>query len=734
MKKELLAPAGNMEAAYAAINNGADALYLSGTSFGARAFAQNFSNEEIYEIIRYAHLLGVKIYVTVNTLIENTDFTNITNYIKDLHKNNVDAIIVQDIGLASYIHKKFPNLEMHASTQMHNIDTYSCNFLEELGFKRVVMARETSIKEINDINTSLDIEAFIHGALCISYSGQCLFSSMAMNRSGNKGACSQLCRMPYEFKVDNTTVPKSGKYLLSPKDLCTANDFDEIMKSNIHSLKIEGRMKSSTYVGVTTRMYRKLIDAYYNNTKADVTKELILLEVLFNRGYTKGYILSTNDLMNTLRGNHKGVEVGTVTNVNDKYITIKLNDTIKIKDGIKFEKSDKGMKLFNIYINNIEVKTANSGATITIPNNVKLDILDKVLLTYSDEVESMYKEFDTKKIDITMKLSALINEKLTLQVSDGTNTITMDSDIVESASNKEVTSEDIISKLSKINDTVYKLKDINIKKSDNIFIRLSTINNLRRTCIEALDEKRLQTNTIFKEESIDKIDSTNNKSDNNLFVMLRNMDQYDIISKYNINTYITDNYELYTKLKSTTNIYYEVLLNDNKEYTNESLLLNSTSDINRYSNNNKVILNYTLNTTNKYTLSYLNNFGNSTISVESSFDYLKNNASTLSSGILFIYGKVRVMSLKHCLLHSTKCCDTCKHQNTSKTLVDAFSRECSITCKYGINYIYNHKPILKIRDIKEYIEKGYNNHRIDFLDESPYEINKILKEYFSIVL
>ena len=253
MKKELLAPAGNFEALKAAIYNGADAVYLGGKKFGARKFASNFDENEMVEAINFVHLYNKKIYVTVNTIVYNDEIDECLNYIEFLHKNSVDALIMQDLGLISLVRKTFPSLEIHASTQAHNHNIENIKFLETLGVKRVVLAREVSIDEINKFDTNMDIEVFIHGALCVSYSGCCLFSSLNGSRSGNRGECVGSCRLPYKLSDGKNIIKTEGDYLLSMKDLCTAPYLKEILDSKIVSLKIEGRMKSPEYVGFVTK-------------------------------------------------------------------------------------------------------------------------------------------------------------------------------------------------------------------------------------------------------------------------------------------------------------------------------------------------------------------------------------------------------------------------------------------------------------------------------------------------
>ena len=266
MKKvELLCPVGNSEMLYQAIHNGADAVYLSGKLFGARKFANNFANDELVEAIRYSHLYGVKVYVTVNTMIYESELEVLFDYLKFLYENGVDAVIMQDIGIIKRTRVVLPNLEIHASTQCHNHNEEGVKLLKELGVTRVVMAREMSLDEINSIDVNIEKEVFVYGALCVCYSGCCLFSSMNGGRSGNRGECVQSCRLPYELFENDKRININGDYLLSTRDLNTISNLKKILDSGIDSLKIEGRMKSPAYVGYVTRVYRRLVDCYYEN-------------------------------------------------------------------------------------------------------------------------------------------------------------------------------------------------------------------------------------------------------------------------------------------------------------------------------------------------------------------------------------------------------------------------------------------------------------------------------------
>lgn len=386
--KELLVPVGNMECLYAAVLNGADAVYLAGKKFGARAFANNFDDEEIIDAIKFAHLYGVKVYVTVNTLIYESELESVYNYCRFLHQNAVDALIVQDIGLMSLLRKRLPNLEIHASTQVHNVSKYTLKLLEDLNVKRVVLARELSIEEIEQMDTTMEKEVFIHGALCISYSGECFFSSILMNRSGNRGECAQICRLPFKLKENGQYLETDGQYLLSTKELKTLDYFENIMKSSVKSLKIEGRMKTPTYVACVTKMYRNRIDNYYNKCAINPEYEKDL-EIIFNRKYTKGFLFhaSNEEIINIKTPNHIGKTIGTICNIDKKYLYIKLNHHLKQGDGIRINQD--GMIVNYLYDSSKKLVSSAQNMAL-IDNKIECKIGDKVNLTSSCDLIKKY--------------------------------------------------------------------------------------------------------------------------------------------------------------------------------------------------------------------------------------------------------------------------------------------------------------------------------------------------------
>lgn len=498
---ELLCPAGSKESLIAAINNGADAIYLSGKKFGARAFAANFSNDELKEAIRIGKIYGVKIYVTMNTLVKENEVDDFLNQVEFLYSNGIDAILMQDFGMICLCLKKFPNLEIHASTQAHNSSLQGIDFLYKLGVKRVVLPREMSLDEIKLIKTPIEKEVFIHGALCVSYSGRCLMSQVLGGRSGNRGECAGCCRFPWKlYKSDK--LLKEG-YLLSMKELNLSEDILKLIPY-VNSLKIEGRMKSPTYVSFITNYYRKILD---NKEITDIDKET--LQSLFYRGYTKGHLLKSKDLVNTKSPNHIGLPIGKVIDVNDSKITILLDKDLNQEDGIRFLESGKGMIVNYLYdMKDKLIAKGNTNQKIKLDNKIGLTSLDTVALTTNHKLITKFENI-TKKVNITIKVVAKINNPLEITFIKDNIIISEKGNIVERAKSAVVTKERIINQVKKLGNTPFNCHDIDVLMDDDIFIPIGEINVLRRTLTERLIGKLMMNfkEPIIKEVTLDYIDS-----------------------------------------------------------------------------------------------------------------------------------------------------------------------------------------------------------------------------------
>lgn len=638
-----------MECLYQAVANGCDAVYLACKLFGARKFAKNFDNDEIIEAIKYCHLYGVKIYVTMNTLVKNNEVDAFLEQAKFLHKNGVDALIVQDFGMICLLREKFPNLEIHASTQANISSKDVCKLYYDLGVKRVVFARELSIDEIDSIDVDIEKEAFIHGALCISYSGCCLMSSMLGGRSGNRGECAGSCRMPFTLEHNNKVISKD-KYLLSTKELNTSSKIDRLLDSSIYSFKIEGRMKSPLYVGFITNFYRRLIDGEKIDLKAETDK----LKTIFNREFTSGrmFNVSDSDLMNISSPNHKGLKIGKVVNVNDNKIKIKLDDGYSIhqNDAIRFLNSNKGFIINYLYDKNNKL-VSSCDNEFYVDNKVGLKEVDDVSKTQDYLLEKEYSVLKERKIDVSFKVKAKVDESLEIEINDGKNTIKEIGDIVDKSINSPISKDNIINQLSKLGNTPFKCINCDIDMDDNIFISLKSLNEIRRSLVDKLISERQNVcvEFILKEVSFEKEDYSN---DTFKSCFVYNSRQLNKCRELNFNRIYTNNKDLVDK-----NIYYAYPRCKFTFDSDKTLV----SDYRDYSNYD-VVGNYTLNVFNIYTAYYLKKIGikNICLSVELSeeelleFIDLYNDKFGKTTFEILVYGRVENMIIKGNILNINK--------------------------------------------------------------------------------
>lgn len=522
---ELLAPVGNNEALIAAVESGADAVYLAGKAFGARAYAPNFSDEELAEAVRFAHLRQVFVYVTVNTLVDDSEMTNLAEYLQFLYEIGVDAIIVQDVGVAKLAKQIVPNLPLHASTQMtiHNLD--GVKFLTELGFKRIVLARELSLADIQYIcqNSTVEIETFIHGALCISYSGQCLMSSMIGGRSGNRGRCAQPCRLPYTLVDDNDNEvlknSDTGEYLLSPKDLKTLELVPEFIRAGVASFKIEGRMKRPEYVAVVVDTYRRAIDAAVSATGNFLVDEQDNKDLaqIFNREFTTAYLKEKQGrfMMSDRRPNNRGVRVGRVLNYDNRnrMATIRLDEPLAKDDIVDFWVKVGGRvsaTVTKLVVGGQEVDSASAGTevVISVPSPVRIN--DRVFKVFDAKLMKRARTFfehatPQRRIPISAQVEARVGQPMVLRMQDaqGYKSEVKTNFITEKAVKRPLTSETIIKQIDRMGNTVFKLADIKVTIDDEVMVPVSEINDARRRAVEKIENARLD---VFRRPPILKRD------------------------------------------------------------------------------------------------------------------------------------------------------------------------------------------------------------------------------------
>ncbi|MBQ9478209.1 MAG: U32 family peptidase, partial [Selenomonadaceae bacterium] len=426
---ELLAPVGSAEALRAAVNAGADAVYLAGKSFGARAFANNFSNDELAVAIKYAHLHGVDVHVTVNTIVADDEFAALDEYLLELGRLNVDALIIQDLGVAARARTLIPHIPRHASTQMtiHNIE--GVRAAEELGFDRVVLARELSLNEIRSIvaDTDIEIEVFVHGALCVCTSGQCLMSSMIGARSGNRGRCAQPCRLPYDLIADDGSTVDAGKYILSPKDLNGIDRLPALIDAGVSSLKIEGRMKRAEYVAIVVETYRRAIDrclARPNEFEPTVEEHRRLAQI-FNRDFTTAYLDGKidRDMISDKKPNNRGLPVGRVTAVDARSVTLKATEEINLGDQIEIWIKVGGRINFTVE----KIKRRGDLVTINVDNTKGIRVHDRAFKIFDAQLaahaQTFFAEPSANKIFISAHVEVQPNKPLRLKLTDGDGNI-----------------------------------------------------------------------------------------------------------------------------------------------------------------------------------------------------------------------------------------------------------------------------------------------------------------------
>lgn len=742
MKKELLAPAGDFETLKQAIHNGCDAVYLGGKMFGARKFAPNFDNDQMVEAIKYAHLYGVRVYVTVNTIIYENEVNDYIEYLTFLHKNGVDAVIMQDIGMISLVRKVLPNLDIHVSTQAHTHNINQIKYLETLGVKRVVVARELSLEEIKKLDTNLEIEAFIHGAICVCYSGQCLFSSLLLNRSGNRGECAGICRLPFKLLENDKEVETNGEYILSPMELNTTNRIKELLESNIASFKIEGRMKNSYTIGYITRLYRYLIDHYYNNEELVLTEsEKENLEYLFNRGFTEGYLFNkkSDTLMNITSPNHVGVEIGKVIDFNKKKIKIKLNKELNQEDGIRFREIDKGM-IVNYLYDEKDNLINSSNDIVYVDNKIGLDRLCSVYKTISSKLVKELNNYELKKIPISIKCFNK-NKTLYINISDGINNIEVSDTILEEAINSGTSNERILEQLSKLGDSPFKLDGIDIDIKDKVFVPISKLNELRRKGILELINIRENTKKEVIINSIPKVDKLDINTNNSLSVLVRNKQQLEACLKENIDTiYVTD-YKLYLEYKDNKNIYLRLdrVINNFIDFNNSNLLVSDTGSIYYYKNNN-INTDYFMNVVNSYNILELRRLGVNkiTMSIESSIDNICDVINKCGNKDIevIIYLKPEVMITKYCLLNmlvnKEEKCNVCRNGKIYK-LKDRNNEIYPLIQDKCLTHIFNYRNIELDKDIDKLKDIGIKNFRVELFDEDYDKSLRIIEKYKTLI-
>lgn len=717
---ELLAPAGSYEALVAAISNGADAIYLGMQQFGARAYASNFDKETFLKAIEYAHLRKVKIYVTMNTIVFENELEQMKKMIDFLYQAKADGIIIQDLAVFDYVVSSYPDLEAHCSTQMGIDDIEGARFFKQLGAKRVVLARETPVKEVKEIKkaVSIPLEIFIHGALCVSYSGNCLMSGLIGYRSGNRGRCVGSCRKEYQL-IDKTTNQSFEKcYLLSMKDLNTIDHIQEL--KNIDSLKIEGRMKEPFYVANVVSKYRAALD----ETLTSSSKQE--LEKTFHRTFTKGYLFGEDkkDITNITKPNNYGYYIGKIKNKKQNLYEIELIKELKQNDVIRIDhkKQQVNLCVVKLYDKNLNyIRSANKQCFLKLQEN--LDIGDAIYITknneFYQEIEKTYpKEF--KRFPIDIKLYAYENAPLIVEAACEKIHFHYEAGLLEKAKQLPTSKELCYQQFSRLNDTVYQINHFNVEEN-GVFIPTKLLNEAKRAMVEYFNQERLKRPQLGKLKKTPSKPIVFEEQKPSIAVSVTTKEQYEAAIACGIDIIYDE--------ENTIN-------RNGSHYTQKDgmVLTGGYGGFEYYRITNEVVTDYSLNVVNASAVYLLHSLGANRITL--SYEINKSSLDDLISAYyqenkgypnleLIVYGKAPLLVTKYCPIKKMNQCGACKtHQYTLKDQYGEFPIICHKDCT---TTLLNSKTLNLIDEIKNI------NHvsvfRLAFTLESKEETIAIIKQF-----
>lgn len=699
---KIVAPAGNMERFYAAVKAGAQEIYMGLKGFGARRNAENFTLEEYKEALDYAHKRGVRIFLTLNTIMMEKEMDFLYENLKVLYEHGLDAVIVQDLGYFRYMKENFPDMEYHGSTQMTVGNHIEAEYLRKIGFKRVVLPREMTFEEIKKIreNTSIELEIFVSGALCICYSGNCYMSSFIGSRSGNRGMCAQPCRKEY-------TDSKGNKgYFLSPKDqLLGYDEIQKLKEIGIESIKIEGRMKDPNYVFETVEYYHQMIN------EKEVEERV---SEVFNRGYSKGYFNGADtSLINKNYSYNLGKEIGLIFGKE-----LKLKDKVVLGDGIIYLSKD-FEKLGGGYLNKIEVKgskelrkSAEAGETIflkDVPRGSKY-IFRSFAKEVNDDIENKLKKYD-QKLDITgeffgnlgekplLKLEAVNNQGKKIQVEKvGENE-------VEAAVKKAATPEEIIEKLKESGESTFNITEIECHISEGIFLPVSVIKSLRRAATAELEKFIVES---YRRKSGNRYQlpyEEDTEREIILSVIASNTAQEKIVKEYGIEKIYRRGYDIAR----------EGML---KEQNLDSKLASNLYQLIK-NKNNDVTVNWNLNISNRYTIEELAKLGKAEtviLSPEISFEKIKEIGKTSLRKAILGYSKLKGMYVEIALFDKNR--EVLENSEGDRFTV--------IKNSIGNSEIFFERPLNILNDMEKMKKLCIDEIVIEFTTETPEEVREVL--------
>lgn len=789
-KIEILAPAGSYETMVAAFNGGCDAVYVGGAMFGARAYANNFNEEELINAIEYVHLHGKQLFLTVNTLLKDKEIKeSLYEYLKKPYEAGLDAVIVQDVGVMHFIHRHFPSLPIHASTQMTLTMAEGADLLRNYGVTRLVTSRELSLEEIKEIRskTSLEIESFVHGALCYCYSGQCLMSSMLGGRSGNRGRCAQTCRMPYELKEVGKAISDRDKpFLLSPKDICTLTIIPELVEAGIDSFKIEGRMKRPEYAAFVASLYRKYVNLYQSLGKSgyedylkahnkEFEQDIDNVMELYNRGnFSTGYYKSHNGkhMMFPERPNHNGVLVGHVESVSKNQVVIKLIKEVFPQDVVEIR--GKRQEKYEFTLKN----GAISGSRIT--SNYKFGMhFTKGDLVYRTKNQHLLEDIQEKyllhnrKVPVDMMFEAKENCPMKLTVRCRNYSCSVEGQTVQAANKQAATKENVEKQLKKLNETAFVLNQLEVVLKGQLFLPVSALNDLRREAIDTLKETiarsyRRKTEKNHEEEAGSKTDDLPEnciispvreqspgmiacvsneeqlreaEAHKEITAIYYRMDQIDLLQGFYLgktvkkefylvmpHVFRKEAYKLFRKqwqeIESTD---VETITSGVKGFvihSLEELIFAKTYFKDRFC----LRLDYSMYTMNKEAKAFYKEQGITSFTAPLELNDKELKGLGIRDCDMIVYGHVPLMTSAQCLLKNAKVC-------TKKTgiyeLKDRYDKNFIVSnyCKYCYNVIYNADPIVLLKHREEILSLAPDNLRLDFTVEKGEEVRKIIHTY-----
>ena len=756
-KAELLAPVGKMENAIAAIENGADALFVGGKGFNARQAADNFTTDELQEIVNYAKLRGVRVYVTVNILVKQTETKALFDYLAYLQEVGVHAIIIQDLGIAHIVKRYFPQLRMHASTQMSAHSLEDVMFLKSLGFKRVVLARELQLKEIKEIiqNCDIEVETFVHGALCYSYSGQCLMSSLIGGRSGNRGRCAQPCRMKYTLKEEGKALTEE-RYLLSLKDICSVEFLPQLLEAGIHSFKIEGRMKSPEYVASVVGTYRKYMDLALKEEAYEVSQEdLEIMKGVFNRGgFSKGYYYNRGDrkMLTPDSPRHIGVKAGKVTHFAPKtgMATISLERDLHPGDGLEIIRKGKdsvGTGITKDYMAGSQIKChfdhyVEPGSEVYLTKNHQL--LKVLKATY---------QRPQKKLPISLHIKGKIGEPLALKINCGNHEVRYTGGQLEPATQNPVTKEQALKQLTKLGSTSFEATEVTISWPENAYIGIKELNTLRREATAQLEALLLEHKGHKKIEGYEGA-----------------INQCTLETEWICHVTTLEQLEACLEIEKVGAIYWEWQYNDEKShlalqrtkeagkafYLNLPAIMKDTSyqrykatiqnwattDLSGYVLRNMgeyemvkdlgkaIVIDYNMNVMNNETIALWQEQGatRTTVSVELVGEELTDLTGNLEK---VIYGYLPMMTSSQCVLRGTPQCQKGKTEMHHFEIEDRTQTNWRIhtDCKACTMQIMSYEPLAMKGNEMQKLSQSMSK-RLQFTSETKEETEAVLSAYF----